>query len=786
MGKSLSLNRLIPLVIVAAGATFHSCKDDVFNPEIVRATYQDRFPVKDIDPSLDWKMTTEVTVNVIVYKDPETDTDVTTNYTIQIFDANPLADDSGAHLLAEGIANRNLAFSTVIDCPTAMTEVYVCRLDAQNRAIVKMVGIEGGQIQTYFGIKPVATRSASTRAENFSITTYTPERTTAEISALLSDTHTTELNEKVLLQSGEAYKISRDRTYRDEILHYGFKEDEKVATVIIDGTWAPTNSKKMKINTGVDLIVTGNGKIIIPKDGVLMLVGSSRLIVFEGGIVEGKDDDEKIDLSNASNGRYNYNAGTIKVETIQMDGDNAVLYNVGELYVEELQINNKGKLINHGEAILEETTLNSTIENGCRLKVTEKLNGNLIMGDNCSAIVESYGEDGNSGKEIKIGSNSQLTIKDNAHFSYGTTFTGPSNGYALVQIDKLKSMNGFKHAGGNIFYEVRKEEIDNNWEKKTFLHHLYNTDGVLAKWGESPILIPGGKCMGDGYTPESGTGTQTNPMKYTYVFEDNYPLVGDYDFNDIVLDVALYYKRDGNDAIPKNKIKSINIDVTLTAAGASKEIGAGLRIIGIHPSDIAEIKCKGNAESRFYNTFSGSFFMSGYGTNERWFDDDKGIIIPIFGDVHKAFMDQSDKRQLINTQHTGTNAINGAKQYTYEIEVILKDQSKSTPKFSKKDLDFFIGYRYQTMKERMEVHLYEFWGKGATKGGTIQKTNLDLAGNNTWAICVPNFRYPKELVNISISSNPEEGAYPEFLNWVKGDKDSQDWYLRPNEDKVCR
>ena len=43
----------------------------------------------------------------------------------------------------------------------------------------------------------------------------------------------------------------------------------------------------------------------------------------------------------------------------------------------------------------------------------------------------------------------------------------------------------------------------------------------------------------------------------------------------------------------------------------------------------------------------------------------------------------------------------------------------------------------------MEVHLYEFWGYGATAAGTIQQENLDLAGNNTWAICVPyGFRYP--------------------------------------------
>ena len=65
-------------------------------------------------------------------------------------------------------------------------------------------------------------------------------------------------------------------------------------------------------------------------------------------------------------------------------------------------------------------------------------------------------------------------------------------------------------------------------------------------------------------------------MPYTYVFEDNYPLVGDYDFNDIVLDVTIEYDRGAD-----NKITSTYLNVALTAAGATKTIGAGLRIVGI-------------------------------------------------------------------------------------------------------------------------------------------------------------------------------------------------------------
>lgn len=62
----------------------------------------------------------------------------------------------------------------------------------------------------------------------------------------------------------------------------------------------------------------------------------------------------------------------------------------------------------------------------------------------------------------------------------------------------------------------------------------------------------------------------------------------------------------------------------------------------------------------------------------------------------------------------------------------------------------------------MEIHLYEFWKYGATANGTVQQSNLDLAGNNTWAICVPDFRYPKERINISNQRMNQTAPIPSF------------------------
>lgn len=58
----------------------------------------------------------------------------------------------------------------------------------------------------------------------------------------------------------------------------------------------------------------------------------------------------------------------------------------------------------------------------------------------------------------------------------------------------------------------------------------------------------------------------------------------------------------------------------------------------------------------------------------------------------------------------------------------------------------------------MEVHLYEFWGYGATAAGVaIQQENLDLAGNNTWAICVPyGSAIPRKQSMFHVLTSPKQ------------------------------
>ena len=47
MRKNIQYKYFLPLVILVISMLLQGCKDDVFNPEKVKAAYQDKFPVKD-------------------------------------------------------------------------------------------------------------------------------------------------------------------------------------------------------------------------------------------------------------------------------------------------------------------------------------------------------------------------------------------------------------------------------------------------------------------------------------------------------------------------------------------------------------------------------------------------------------------------------------------------------------------------------------------------------------------------------------------------------------------
>jgi LruC domain-containing protein len=609
--------------------------------------------------------------------------------------------------------------------------------------------VDGSRIDVTFGSavtrSSVSTRSgvsgrsasASTRADGASVPTYSPDKTAAEVKAMLANA--IEFTSDTYMEAGKVYYVPAGKSVTRST-NFGVNWQE--VTLIVQGTLAFDNpGGRVQAESLLKLYVLSGGKINVT-DNTEFYLNCATLTNFEGGEVSGNE----IGLNN--NNTVNYNAGVFNVATYSANG--GTLYNAesGVMTISYAALNNWGTtLVNRGSTIIGSSAYNSVFYNSCYMKFTGNFQGSITVGDNTAVTIEGEIQE-SWGGTITLGSNSMLVANGNANLN-GKSVSGPSTGYALLRVKNLKGANGL-NSNGNIYYEINSIDPDLQSSFDGWMSYVYqkltNDNGTVSKWNESPFTLPSGDCTGEGTEPaDQGTVVEDTPIKYTYVFEDNYPYVGDYDFNDLVLNVATSYDRESG----TNNVQKVRLSVNLAAVGATKKIGAALRLVNINKVDIASVDFEGDTSMR--STLQNSLFEA---SNTE--SGDNSVVIPLFGDAHAVY-GYTGERLILNT---GVNSLNE----TYTMD-------SSIPLITKDNLDFFIGISYGSGK-RAEVHLYEFLKYGATARGNIYEQNLEAAGNKTWALVAPEFKYPSEGVVIT-------SVYPKFAEWARDHSTNQDWYEHP-------
>ena len=143
-------------------------------------------------------------------------------------------------------------------------------------------------------------------------------------------------------------------------------------------------------------------------------------------------------------------------------------------------------------------------------------------------------------------------------------------------------------------------------------------------------------------------------------------------------DVTIEYDRGAD-----NKITSTYLNVALAAAGATKTIGAGLRIVGIEKSAIGNISFSGDKD-QFQATLLNSMFSTGI---------ENDMTIPLFGNAHRVFGVSSGT--MVNTGKAT------APVYTCKVKIEQNNAyQQEDPIITKDNLDFFIAYKYKSMEKR--------------------------------------------------------------------------------------
>lgn len=208
--------------------------------------------------------------------------------------------------------------------------------------------------------------------------------------------------------------------------------------------------------------------------------------------------------------------------------------------------------------------------NRCQLYVDEKLtytvsnsDDGLIMDAGSYAECHTFYGDQAC---IKMGSKSFFNVLGEAKFKHNPKgFIATGDDYALLKMGS--AVQEHLNQGFSITYQGKLYVACDNHFKQgndgAVNHPLISIvgDAQITGADHADITIEKSECN-PGYNSTPGGGSEDKVQTYAYAFEDMAKGVGDYDFNDVVLYVSVPYNKDGKRVI----------DVTLKAAGASKQL----------------------------------------------------------------------------------------------------------------------------------------------------------------------------------------------------------------------
>lgn len=261
---------------------------------------------------------------------------------------------------------------------------------------------------------------------------------------------------------------------------------------------------------------------------------------------------------------------------------------------------------------------------------------------------------------------------------------------------------------------------------------------------------PGTRAIATTRGETSGSGSINYPNNGwgTIMFEDMFPSLGDYDFNDFVLAyrVQIPFYSNGSESI----IDAIQLGIQLKAIGGTLPYSPYLRLKNLKAEDIDDIEV--------YQHFNTTV------TEVKWTAGPNGEVIMDFSNLVSA-----------TSRPSGSPYLNTEKEYVTsnipELSIVIyMDQDVDVRTIDFESFDFYLA----KTNKGTEIHLggykptyYTYPATDASLGGDYYYSNKGLI----WGLSVP----------ASIAHVVEKGnfldAYKEFATWAtSGGYDKADWY----------
>ena len=273
-------------------------------------------------------------------------------------------------------------------------------------------------------------------------------------------------------------------------------------------------------------------------------------------------------------------------------------------------------------------------------------------------------------------------------------------------------------------------------------------------------------------------------QKLMYCFEEEMPEPGDYDYNDVILRLS-------REVVNSRHLK---IYVELMAVGGSKQLAAGLHLVGYQAEDIDSVTIEEGGsfdlggsrydvplEKMASPLFESSSLLQA-GRNGEAF-------LSLFEDAHWAMGDELDvanqiyqrKKYNVSKSYVGNYMILPTRTEIYNVYF---KAGQNINGFTPGMFDpFVLSPYYGTV---WELHCYRDREAQVTREYTLTKSK-----KLPWALMIPyaSFRYPLEGVNIGFKKNGALfGAYMNegcsFGEWAEDRTKCLDWYTSPTFNQI--
>ena len=269
-----------------------------------------------------------------------------------------------------------------------------------------------------------------------------------------------------------------------------------------------------------------------------------------------------------------------------------------------------------------------------------------------------------------------------------------------------------------------------------------------------------------------GTINKPSYQTYTYLYESNFPMPDDFDYNDMVLRISKKKPEIGNSYV-------IDLVVTLAACGAGELYAGAIQLDGIRKDDIESVEIVG-----------GKPMDDGYPTSPTYITDNSVLqsgrngyaVIRLFECAQWAISKQQDNVGDIaviryNTEPTDKENYSAKVSPVTTTYRITFKNSDTADGFTLENVDPFLIHEYNT--GFFEVHTYDH--KFDLCISPINTNMLDYGNNVSWAVVIPkgDFRYPIEGTPLCIYSEDIDeyyGPYEGFAKWIKDCDTNHDWY----------